>query len=311
MRILHGLGALPADERICATVGVFDGLHRGHRQMLAELERVAQRLAATPTVITFDPHPEAIVRGRAPELIMDPDERLERLADAGVGITVVQRFDEAFRRTSAQAFLEQLGAGRTLAGLVMTSESAFGRDRAGTLQVVREMSAREGWEVVEAPTFELRGGRVSSARIRELVRSGRLAAARVLMGRDYGIVGGVVHGDGRGRELGFPTANLYFHAPVCLPPDGILAARASWGGEALLAPQERADAVISLGTRPTFGGGERVFEVHVLDREVDLYGQRLRVELVRHLRGQRRYTSADALVEQMVRDVIRARAVLG
>ena len=310
MRILHGLAALPPHGRICATVGVFDGLHRGHLHILGELVRVARRLAATPTVITFDPHPEAIVRGRAPDLVMDPDERLERLAAAGVGITVVQRFDEAFRRTSAQAFLEQLGAGRTLAGLVMTAESAFGRDRAGTLAVVREMSARDGWEVVEAPTLEVRGERVSSARIRELVRAGRLAAARDLLGHAYGIVGEVVHGDGRGRDLGFPTANLYVHAPVCLPPDGILAARATWGGGSLLAPDDGAEAVISLGTRPTFGGGERVFEVHLLGREVDLYGRRLRVELVRHLRGQRRYTSADALVAQMSRDVDRARQVL-
>lgn len=311
MRIIHGLAGLPAGERICATVGVFDGLHRGHRQILGELIRVAARLGATPTVITFDPHPEAIVRGRAPDLIMDPDERLERLAEAGVGITVVQRFDEAFRRTSAQAFLEQVAAGRELAGLVMTSESAFGRDRAGTLQVVREMSARDGWEVVVAPTLQLRGERVSSARIRELVTRGRLAEARVLLGHTYGIVGEVVHGEGRGRDLGFPTANLYFHAPVCLPPDGILAARATWGGEALLAPREAAAVVVSLGTRPTFGGGERVFEVHLLDRDVDLYGQRLRVELMRHLRGQRRYTSADALIVQMGLDVARARRVLG
>jgi riboflavin kinase/FMN adenylyltransferase len=310
VRILDDLDALPSDERICATVGVFDGLHRGHAQVLALLVDVARRLRATPTVITFDPHPEAIIRGRAPALIMDPDERLERIAQAGVGITVVQRFDEAFRRTSAQDFLVRVGAGRTLAGLVMSAESAFGRDRAGSLQVVREMSAADGWQVVEAPTLEIRGERVSSGRIREAIEAGRLAQARTLLGRPYHVVGEVVHGEGRGRDLGFPTANLYFHAAVCLPPDGIYAARAAWGGRALLAPSQRADAVVSLGTRPTFGGGERLLEVHLPDRAVDLYGKRLSVELVRHLRDQRRYASVEELIAQMGRDVARAREVL-
>jgi riboflavin kinase/FMN adenylyltransferase len=310
MRILDDLDALRPDERICATVGVFDGLHRGHAKVLAQLVEVADRLEAAPTVITFDPHPEAVVRGRAPALIMDPDERLERLAESGVAITVVQRFDETFRRTSAQDFLVRLGAGRNLAGLVMSAESAFGRDRAGTLQVVREMSSADGWEVVEAPTLEIRGERVSSGRIREAIEAGRLSHARTLLGRPYHVVGEVVHGDGRGRDLGFPTANLYFHATVCLPPDGIYAARASWGGPSLLEPAERADAVVSLGTRPTFGGGERLLEVHLPDRDEDLYGARMSVELVRHLRDQRRYASIDELILQMGRDVVRAREVL-
>jgi riboflavin kinase/FMN adenylyltransferase len=178
------------------------------------------------------------------------------------------------------------------------------------LQVVREMSAADGWEVVEAPTLELRGERVASGRIREAIEAGRLAAARTLLGRPYHVVGEVVHGDGRGRDLGFPTANLYFHAAVCLPPDGIYAARASWGGRSLLRPSQRADAVVSLGTRPTFGGGERLLEVHLLDRDDDLYGKRTSVELVRHLRDQRRYTDVDELIAQMRRDVERARAVL-
>jgi riboflavin kinase/FMN adenylyltransferase len=192
----------------------------------------------------------------------------------------------------------------------MSAESAFGRDRAGTLQVVREMSSADGWDVVEAPTMEVRGERVSSGRIREAIEAGRLGHARTLLGRPYHVVGEVVHGDGRGRDLGFPTANLYFHAQVCLPPDGIYAARASWGGPSLLDPAEQADAVVSLGTRPTFGGGERLLEVHLPDRDDDLYGSRMTVELVRHLRDQRRYTSIDELIAQMGRDVDRARAVL-
>ena len=310
MDIVHGIDRLPTDAHLCATVGVFDGLHRGHLQVLDVLEQVSRRHGAVPTVVTFDPHPQALVSGSAPDLLMDPAERLERLAAAGVEITVVQQFDEAFRRTSASDFLTRIGAGRNLVGLVMTSESAFGRDRAGSLRAVSEMSAQDGWEVIEAPRLELGGAPVSSSRIRVLIDAGRFAAAAKLLGHRYAVVGDVVHGDARGRELGFPTANLAFGDPVSLPEDGIFAARATWGGETLLSPTDGADAVVSLGTQPTFGGRVRLFEVHLLDREQDVYGERMRVELERRIRGQKRFGSVDALVVAMRKDVERARALL-
>jgi riboflavin kinase/FMN adenylyltransferase len=310
MDVIHGLEGLPTDSPICATVGVFDGLHRGHVQVLGVLEDVSRRLGAMPTVITFDPHPQAVVRGQAPDLLMNPAERLERLAEAGVGITVVQRFDEAFRQTSARDFMVRLGAGRNLVGLVMTTESAFGRDRAGSLEVVREMSAKDSFEVIESPTLEVRGAPISSSRIRELIGASKFGEARAMLGHRYAVVGDVVHGDARGRELGFPTANLAFGDPVALPEDGIFAAKASWGGGSLLVPADRADAVVSLGTQPTFGGRVRLFEVHLLDREEDLYGTQMRVELFRRIRGQKKYTSVDALVVQMDKDVARARELL-
>jgi len=310
MDVIRGIDRLPADTHICVTVGTFDGLHRGHAAVLEVLESVSRRLGAMPTVVTFDPHPQAVVSGRAPDLIMDPAERLERLADAGVGVTVVQQFDEAFRRTSASDFLTRLGAGRNLLGLVMTAESAFGRDRAGSLRMISDMSAKDGWEVVEAPRLELRGAPVSSSRIRSLIDEGQFAEAATLLGHRYAVVGDVVHGDARGRELGFPTANLAFGDPVCLPEDGIFAARATWGGESLLAPGDDADAVVSLGTQPTFGGRVRLFEVHLLDRDEDVYGERMRVELIRRVRGQKRFTRVEALVDQMGKDVARVRDVL-
>jgi riboflavin kinase/FMN adenylyltransferase len=309
MVVLRSIDALPHDIPLAATVGVFDGVHLGHQQALRVLVETARSVEATPIVVTFDPHPEAIVRGRAPDLLMDQQERLEWISRHVDGLVVLQRFDEAFRRTTAEEFMVRIGADRNLVALVMTRVTAFGRDRGGTLPVVREMG--EGrWETVEAPTLDLRGARVSSARIRELVADGRLVSAARLLGRPYALVGDVVHGEQRGRDLGFPTANLHFADPVALPPDAIYAARASWGGEALLAPTEHADAVVSLGTQPTFGGRVRLFEVHLLDRDVDLYGQRLRVQLCRRLRAQHRYDNAEDLIVQMVRDVERARALL-
>ena len=310
MEYIRGIDGLPGDTRLAVTVGVFDGVHRGHQQVFGVLQQTARRLGAMPAAVTFDPHPEAIVTGRAPDLLMDQHERLEHMSQLVAGGVVLQRFDEAFRRTTAEEFVERIGGGRNLAALVMTHASAFGRDRRGTLPVLREMAVVGGWELVEAPTLDLAGARVSSARTRELVTAGRLSDASRLLGRPFALVGDVVHGERRGRELGFPTANLHFADPVCLPPDGIYAARATWGGEAILSPDERAEAVISLGTQPTFGGRVQVLEVHLLDRDEDLYGKRMRVEFCRRLRGQKRYDSVDDLIVQIGLDVERAREVL-
>lgn len=308
--IIHGTDGLPRDTRLAVTVGVFDGVHRGHQQVFDVLEETSRRLGAMPVAMTFDPHPEAVVTGRAPDLLMDQGERLERLSRSIAGIVVLQRFDEVFRRTTAEEFMERLGGGRNLAALVMTSASAFGRDRGGTLPVLREMGTAAGWELVEAATLDSGGSRVSSARIRELVGDGRLDAAADLLGRPFALVGSVVHGERRGRELGFPTANLSFSDPVALPPDGIYAAHATWGGEHVLDPRDGADAVISLGTQPTFGGRVRLLETHLLDRNEDLYGERMRVEFRGWIRGQERYDSVDALIAQMGHDVKRTREVL-
>ena len=236
MQIIRGIDLLPADTRLAVTVGVFDGVHRGHQQVFRVLDQTARRTGAMPVAVTFDPHPDAVVKGQAPDLLMAPHERLERIAQLVAGIVVVQRFDEVFRRTTAEEFMTRLGGGRNLAALVMTHVSAFGRDRAGTLPVLRQMGLERGWELVEAATLDSGGARVSSARTRELVATGQLATAATLLGRPFALVGTVVHGERRGRELGFPTANLHFAGSVCLPPDGIYAARASWGGEAILSP---------------------------------------------------------------------------
>ena len=305
-----GIDNLPDDTRLAVTVGVFDGVHRGHQQVFRVLEETARRLGAMPVVVTFDPHPDAVVGGRAPDMLMDSRERIERITQLVGGLVVLQRFDEVFRRTTADEFVERLGGERNLAGLVMTRVSAFGRDRGGTLPVLREMGATQGWELIEAPTLDSGGARVSSARTRELVAEGQLTTAAELLGRPFALVGSVVHGEQRGRELGFPTANLDFSQPVALPPDGIYAARASWGGDRILEPRDHADAVVSLGTQPTFGGRVRLMEVHLLDRDENLYGERMRVQFCEWIRGQRRYDSVDELIVKMGEDVERARGIL-
>ena len=154
------------------------------------------------------------------------------------------------------------------------------------------------------------GGTLSSTRVRGVVTSGRLADARRLLGRPYAVTGTVVAGDRRGRDLGYPTANLAFDEPVTLPPDGIYAVRATWGGRNPLQPQNRAGGVASLGVRPTFGGVDRVLEVHLFDVDDDLYGRRMRAEFIRRLRGEKKFSSAEALVRQMDRDAQKSRQIL-
>lgn len=317
MRIVPGIDEIPAGLRFVATVGIFDGMHRGHREVLRATVRAAERIDAAPLVLTFEPHPETVLRGVTPTLLCDPAEKLARFEAAGVELTVVQRFDRDFSDQNAEDFLDRLRRGRALAGLVMSSESAFGRDRQGTAQTVRRLANQEGWDLVELPVLERAGGRVSSGRIRERIESGRLDVGRRLLGRRYAVSGEVVHGDRRGHLLGYPTANLAFEAPVTLPPDGIYAVRVTWresaetpAGPAPLLPDRISLGVAALGVRPTFGGGHRLLEVHLLDFDGDLYGTRLRVEFVRYQRGERRFSGADALVRQMGRDAARSREIL-
>ncbi len=310
MQRLASIDDLPAGLEFVLTLGVFDGVHRGHQRVLRETVRAADAHSAQAVVVTFHPHPEFVLRGVAPPLLCDPEERLARFQQAGVDMTVVQEFDTAFAAQSAEQFLRRVAADRRLRGLVMTGESAFGRDRAGTVAAVEQLAPQMDFEVVHCPDVAVAGARISSTRLRQLLARGRLTELRTLLGRRYAVVGTVVEGNRRGRTLGYPTANLSFADPVALPEDGIYAVRASWGGPDPLRPAERAEGVAALGVRPTFGGGDRTLEAFLFDFDGDLYGDRLRVEFVRRQRGEKRYTSAAALISQMDLDARRARHIL-
>jgi len=292
-------------------LGIFDGVHRGHQSLLRTLTRKATAMDAEAVALTFTPHPQEVLGGSAPTLLCDPREGLARLAAAGVDRVVIQAFDRSFALLEPRAFLDRLSEGRELAALVMTPESAFGREQSGSIEVAGLLAREMGFRMVRVPTVERGGHRVSSSRIRNLITAGRLADARGLLGRPYAVIGEVVHGDGRGRELGYPTANLRFDDPVTLPPNGVYATRVSWGGVSPLEPSRAASGVASLGVRPTFQGtGERVLEVYLFDFDEDLYGQHLRVEFVRRQRGERRFRGPTQLIAQMHRDAARARQLL-
>ncbi|MEO6349865.1 MAG: riboflavin biosynthesis protein RibF [Candidatus Limnocylindrales bacterium] len=311
--ILRELDELPADLLFALTIGMFDGVHRGHQRAIATVVKAARERRAIPVVLTFETHPAELLRGNAPPLLSTPAERFARLAALGVEIIVVQPFNTGFAEQTPEEFLGRVCAGRRLVALVMTAESAFGRDRTGMLPRVREVARTMDFDVLEVPRVTAQGGTLSSTRLRNMLANGRMSEARRLLGRDYAVTGTVVRGDRRGRTLGYPTANLEFDAPVVLPPNGIYAVRAAWGGDDPLGPQHTANGVASLGVRPTFSdGGARVLEAHLFDvpTSLDLYGQKLRLELLRRLRGERKFVSADSLVKQMGHDAQRARAVL-
>jgi riboflavin kinase/FMN adenylyltransferase len=283
-------------------------------RVLRSVVREARRARAVPLVVTFQPHPDDVLRGAAPPLLCDLDERLARFAAVGIEAAVVQRFDREFAALPAAEFLRSLCAGdaRRLRSIVMTPQSAFGHGRDGTPQSVAEVGRSLDFEVVTVdPLTAADGTRISSSRIRSAVIAGRLGEATRLLGRRHAVRGEVVHGDGRGRELGYPTANLRFPDPVALPPDGVYAVRVSWDGVDPLHPARQAAGVASLGVRPTFGGGDRLLEVNLFDISEDLYGAWLRVEFVRRQRGQRHFAAIAALIRQMDRDAERARTILG
>jgi riboflavin kinase/FMN adenylyltransferase len=210
VRTVHGRRELePADGPLLVAVGVFDGLHRGHAWLIDHLVREARDRAARPTVITFDAHPDAVLLGHAPPLLMDPAERLERLATMGVELVVVEHFDDELRMTPYDAFVHGIADRCALAGFVMTPDAAFGHERGGTPATRTELGRRDGFEVVVVPPFSLDGREVRSSDIRAAIASGDFAAAERLLGRPYAVTG-----------VADPTGRLTFGMPVALPPDG-------------------------------------------------------------------------------------------
>ena len=214
MRTVTGRPGLRAEDGpLFVVVGVFDGLHLGHAYLLDHLVREARARAARPAVVTFDAHPDAVLLGHAPPLLMDPAERLERLDEAGVEVVVVEHFDETLRQTPYDAFVGGITDRCAIAGFLMTPDAAFGHDRAGTATTVGELGRREGFEVVVVPPFALDGREVRSSDIRAAIASGDLATAERLLGRPYGVRGTVQDGA------------LTFAMPVALPPAGAYPAR--------------------------------------------------------------------------------------
>jgi riboflavin kinase / FMN adenylyltransferase len=297
-------------EGTVVTIGVYDGVHLGHRAVIAEVKLRAAELGACSAVVTFDRHPAAVVRPEsAPLLLTDLDQRLARIKATGVDYTVVIRFDEARAAESAEDFVErELVECLNARGVVVGEDFHFGNRRAGNVALLQEMGTVHRFEVeplgLVAPTGEREP--VSSTAIRQALARGDLETATAMLGRHHEVWGVVMEGDRRGRQLGFPTANVAASPEIALPADGIYA---GW--------YERPDgsvhpAALSLGRRPTFYPDQpySLLEAYLLGFEGDLYGELAKVRFVARLRDELRFDSVDALVTQMRADVAAARAVL-
>jgi riboflavin kinase/FMN adenylyltransferase len=305
----YAVGELPAIGPAIVTMGVFDGVHLGHRAILEATRAAAADQGVRSVALVFDPPPEELLRpGTIVARLAPPPVIVSRIEAVGIDRVLPIHFDEPLRELSAEAFLVALSPAIDLRGLVMSRRSAFGHDRGGTVERVQQLGAEHGFRVGVVEPVELDGAIVSSSRIRQVIAVGDLQAAERMGVRPY-LQGTVVRGDGRGHDLGFPTANLRFEYVPAMPPLGVYAGRVLLAGVGAPAGHP---ALISIGTRPTFHeDGEVLAEVHLLDFEGDLYGTWLGVDLVARLRDERRFSDVNALVEQMRRDAEVGRAVLG
>jgi riboflavin kinase/FMN adenylyltransferase len=287
-------------------IGVFDGVHLGHRSVLFRALEDARAGGGRAVAVTFDPHPAKILRpASAPHLLTATAHKLRLIRALGIESVLVIPFTPQFAATPPEDFVLQLHSGcAPLREICVGHEWCFGRGRAGNLEMLRQMGDRLGFDEVGVPAVQIDGEIVSSTAIRAAVEAGDFTRASRFLGRDYSILGTVVRGDQLGRSLGFPTANLAAHNEQ-FPPNGVYAVSAQLGDRAL-------NGVVNLGIRPTIGfaTGERVLEVHLLDFDQEIYGEDIEVTFRTRLRPEQKFPSLDALKSQIALDVAEARRVL-
>ena len=292
---------------VVLAIGVFDGVHLGHRAVIERALADARAMRSRTVVVTFDPHPARVLRPeRAPHLLTSTAHKLRLIRALGVEELLIIPFDAAFAATPPEEFIRQLaGAAQPLREICVGHQWSFGKGRAGNLELLGRLGEDLHFAEVGVPAVEVDGRIVSSTLIRQAVERGNLADAARLLGREYTILGTVVEGRKLGRTIGFPTANLAAHNEQ-FPPDGVYAVEVLRNGDA---PRF---GVANIGVRPTIAaaGGERLLEVHVFDFDGDLYGTDLEIVFRRFLRAEVKFPTLDALRQQIARDAANARAVL-
>ena len=304
MEIIRGLHNLRARHRGCvATIGNFDGVHLGHQAVLGQLAERGAELGLPAAVITFEPQPrEFFGRGEMPARLTRFREKLQVLRRFSVEWVVCLRFNRALADMPAAEFVRRLLVeGLAVRYLVVGDDFRFGKGRQGNFAMLHAAGLKHGFQVASMHTFNVDGVRVSSTRIREALAKDDLATAEKLLGRPYRMCGRVVHGDERGRAIGFPTANVHLHRKNS-PVSGVYAV------EVFGLEKEPLRGVANVGTRPTVGGMESRLEVHLLDFDEDIYGRYVRVDFLHKLRPEHRFESLEELVAQIRKDAEAARA---
>src|SRR5678816_3225324 len=301
MRLFHGTDNAEIQRPTVLTLGVFDGLHLGHQLIIRTVAERAKVSGAVPTAITFDPHPRAVLHpASSPPLLQTLDQKVEGFGILGIEQTIVIRFTEEFAQIRAEDFLRDVVSERLQAREVYLGRGFnFGHNREGNIDLLRRVSCELGFVADEAPEVRLRGQRVSSSKIRELLAQGRVNLARRMLGRPYGVEGMVVRGNERGHKLGFPTANLH-------PQNRVIPAHGVYVTGTLIDGQWRR-SVTNVGLRPTFADAtEPSVETFVMNWAGDLYGDVIRVRFLYRLRDERKFNSIEQLKTQIMIDVDRA-----
>lgn len=289
-----------------ATIGTFDGVHRGHQAILAPMVQQAHAVGNPAVVVTFFPHPVVVLRGvQDPISLTTSEERARLLGKLGIDAVITLTFDRALAALTAEEFMRKMSAHLGLRQLWVGDDFALGRNRQGDIPTLRAIGERLGYMVHVTGEVDINGERVSSSLIRSLVRKGEVAQAARMLGRPYVLEGPVTHGDGRGRDLGFPTANVDYWQGKITPAYGVYATWTWVDGK-------RLPSVTSVGVRPTFDPPDSTprVEAYLIDFAGDLYTQPVRVEFLEFLRPELRFSSVQALIDQMVLDTKNAREVL-
>ncbi len=308
MKLVRQPGEAGFEKRTVATVGTFDGVHRAHRRILEQVVQRARAIGGRSLVVTFEPHPREVV-GPDPEavrILTTLSERTEQLESLGVDVLLVLTFDRSFSRQSPREFYAKyLVEGTGLSAVFEGFDHHWGRDREGNIQQLQALGREFGFDVVAVDPVMLDGRVVNSSTVRADLTAGLVEAATGLLGRPYSLTGRVILGDQRGRLLGYPTANLELESPKkLLPKDGIYVVRVDRGDRSY-------GGMLSIGVRPTFhSNGVRTVEVHILDFQDDIYGETIRVSLLRRLRDELRFGSAEDLIRRMQEDEKESRARL-
>ena len=305
MQVVRDLDSLLKPPcRTVLTIGNFDGVHLGHREIFRRVVDKARELQGTAVVVTFEPHPlRLLAPEKAPLQLNTPEEKVRLLAASCIDLLVVLNFTRQLAEMPAEAFVRDILVGKLgVQHLIVGYDYAFGRNRQGDTTFLAAQAKVHHFtlEILEPISAEQQAH--SSTAIRKVLQEGRVAEVVKVLGRNFTLDGEVVHGDGRGRKLGFPTANLVTQKEI-LPRDGVYAVKVKWRDEYY-------DGVINIGCRPTFAASEPTLEIHLMDFHGDLYAERLRIYFVDRLRDEQRFPSVEALKEAVARDIAKARALL-
>lgn len=300
MEIFWDLNSVKRYKNSVLTVGTFDGIHLGHQFILEELKKRAAKRNAQTTLVTFSPHPQLVLKSPDKpdiKILSTVEEKIDILKELDINRVIVIHFTEAFSKTTSYDFVQKVLFDTIgFIEIVIGHDHAFGKDRQGDIRTLRKMSHELGFYVDELPSFPVNGIVVSSSKIRNLLKEGKVREANKLLGRNYFFTGKIVKGDGRGKSLNFPTANILPSSEdKLIPQDGVYAVYVQLGHNKL-------KGMMNIGVRPTFGSLQHTTEVHIFDYCKDLYGENIKIEFVEKIRNEVHFSNPEELIKQLERD---------